>query len=542
MTQRTVLAIVLTLSCCLTAFAQRKPAVPAGGDGKMPITGLAPAKITPNLCVLSYRISTASPECQAHFDQGLGYFYSYVWMEAARSFETALKHDPDCAIVWWALSRAQERWSKGDFNKSLLKADELKSKSSHREQQLILARMQEKGHAPGAGDQEARKKAAIATLDNLLALHEDDEEAWYYRAQMAAGGTVFGGQVAAVPFYQALLRINPLHPGANHELVHFYEKYQRPALGMPYADKYIESSPGLPHPFHMQAHLATRIGRWEKTADRSARAIELERAYHRNMNVKPREDHQYSHHLEILTVSLSHDGRFHEARAIKQEAVASGYTHRLPWFKLHLAERDWAEALKIADQYRKSDKMMASYLAALVYLKQGDVARARPEVEVVQQAYEKRKSDKQMEYRLWETQGLLMCQSGAAEAGLKLLLRAVERSKNDYSHHAWGNGAYYMEAWGLAALKADAFDQAEEGLLEALAHDPGSVRAALGMQVLCERQKRTQEAARYAELAQRCWRRADSQMLERELAAIRAEETLSVKPRQESTTQETPEP
>ena len=75
----------------------------------------------------------------------------------------------------------------------------------------------------------------------------------------------------------------------------------------------------------MQAHLATRIGRWDKTSDRSARAIELEREYHRVMNVKPRDDHQFSHHLEILLLSLIHDGRFREARAIKEEAFGHGY-------------------------------------------------------------------------------------------------------------------------------------------------------------------------------------------------------------------------
>src|SRR5436190_22595486 len=50
-------------------------------DGKLEHTKLMPAKLIPNLCVVKYRVSTASPECQAFFDQGLGYFYSYVWME-----------------------------------------------------------------------------------------------------------------------------------------------------------------------------------------------------------------------------------------------------------------------------------------------------------------------------------------------------------------------------------------------------------------------------------------------------------------------------
>jgi tetratricopeptide (TPR) repeat protein len=474
--------------------------------------------------VLKYRISTNNPQCQAFFDQGLGYYYSYVWMEAARSFETAAQHDPDCAMAWWGLSRALERNGKRpQATKALLKANELQDRASHREQQLILARMQETGQAPGVGDAEARKRAAIQTLDNLITLYDDDEEAWYNRAQLAGGSGLFGGQASSVPFYKALVRINPLHPGANHELLHYYEKCQRPALGWPYAEAYIQSSPGIPHPFHMQAHLATRLGRWDKTSDRSARAIELERAYHKEMSVKPSEDHQYSHHLEILTLSLIHDGRFREAEAIKKEAWDAGYRHWQPWFRLHLAERDWSEALKVADHYRKSDKTTAGYMAALVYLAQGDAARATPEVEVLQQAYRDRKNDRSLELRLWETQGLLMCQIGAADQGLKLLARAVNASKDNYSHHAWGNGAYYMEPWGTAALQTGRLDVAEEAFLEALAHDRGSVRAALGMEVLCERQGRHEEAARYGALARRCWSRAEVQHFEAELAHVRHE-------------------
>ncbi len=497
---------------------------------KLPLCNLAPAVLVPNLCLLKYRVSTASPQCQAYFDQGLGYYYSYVWMEASRSFETALEHDPDCAMAWWGLARALERYGKKDqATKALLKAGELRSRASWRESQLILASLQEKGQVAGVGDAEARKKAAIATLDSLLAVHDDDEEAWYARAQMATGAGLFGGQVSGVPFYKALLQINPLHPGANHELVHFYENFKRPALGWPYAEKYIESSPGIPHPFHMQAHLATRIGRWDRTANWSARAVELERAYHKVQNVKPKEDSQYNHHLEILLVSLIHDGRFQEARAIKEEQVHCGYKSHLTWFRLHLAERDWTEALKVADQVRKTDKSLHSYMRALVYLKQGLASQALPELEVLQHIYAENKNDKKQEYRVWEVQGLYLAQVGEADAGLKLLQRAVDKTKNDYSHHAWGNGASYMEQWGVAALQAGKYDVAEEAYLEALAHDPASVRAALGLQVMCERLGRSEEAHRYADLARRCWSRADSGRLERELAALRNEQVTTIR-------------
>jgi hypothetical protein len=491
---------------------------------KLPITGLAPAKLFPGLCLVKYRVSTTSPECQAFFDQGLGYYYSYVWMEAARSFEMAAKADPDCAMAWWGLSRSLERWNNQfeKSNKMAQKAYDLRDKASQREQQLILARMQEKALLPNVGDAEARKKKAIDTIDNLLALYDDDEEGWYYRAQLAGGAGLFGGQVSAVPFYKALLRVNPLHPGANHELVHYYENARRPALGFPYAEKYIESSPGIPHPYHMQAHLATRIGRWDKTSDRSARAIELERAYHKEQGVNPREDHQFDHHMEILTRSLIHDGRFAECRAIKQEAQAAGLNHTLQWFRLYLGARDYDEALKIVQDYRKSDKLTAAYLSALVYLQQNDLARAIPEVDVLRHAYQDRKNDKQLEMRLWEVNGVLLCRTGATDDGLKLLERCVEKTKNDYSHHSWGGGAYFMEVWGIEALRGRNYPVAEEALLEAIAHDPGSVRGALGMQVLCERTSRPQEARLFAEQAHRCWNRADSHDFDAELTAIRS--------------------
>jgi tetratricopeptide (TPR) repeat protein len=186
-----------------------------------------------------------------------------------------------------------------------------------------------------------------------------------------------------------------------------------------------------------------------------------------------------------------------------------------------LAEGDCAEALKVVDHFRRTDKTTASYMAALIYLQQDDAARAAPEVESLRQAYRDKKGDPELEYRLWETQGLLLCQTGAEDEGLKLLAKAAERSKGDYGHHAWGNGAYFMEAWGEAALFGGRPEVAEEAFEEALAHDPGRVRAALGLQVLCERAGRSEEARRYAELAHHSWARADAGRLDAEWKSLR---------------------
>lgn len=516
-----LLAITLLGSAAAALSAQegakdKKPAdkVVAKDSDRLPHTKLMPAKLIPNLCVMRYPVSTASPECQAFFDQGLGYYYSYVWMEAARSFETAIKHDPNCALAWWGLSKACEKWGKAAYPPPLQKAQELLAHANEREGRLIKARLQEKGLIDTI-KQEDRKKEAIKTLDELLTLYDDDEEGWFARAVLAEGPN------ASVPFYKALLRINALHPGANHELVHHFENIRRPALGWQHAEGYVQSSPGIPHANHMQAHLAMRIGKWDKTTDRSAKAIELQEAYHKLLGVQPNEDFQFSHHLETLMHSLIHDGRFKEAHAIRKKCEGYQYKQPIHWFRLALAERDWDEALKQANANPK-DKTTATYLRALVYLNKGAADRARPEVDALREAYLTNRPNKELELRIWLAQGLLQCATGDPDTGLKLLAKTVDKTKDDYGKHAWGHGAYYMEYWGIAALKANRLAVAEEAFLEALAHDSGSVRGALGMMVVCERAGRTEEMNRFAELAQRCWRKADAGLIQTELEHMRA--------------------
>ena len=112
--------------------------------------------------------------------------------------------------------------------------------------------------------------------------------------------------------------------------------------------------------------------------------------------------------------------------------------------------------------------------------------------------------------------------AGEGDAGGKLLAKIVQKTKDDYYRHAWGHGAYFMESWGIGALKANRLAAAEEAFLESLAHDAGSVRGALGMMVVCERMGRTEELNRFAELAQRCWRKADPGLIQSELEYMRS--------------------
>src|SRR5262249_19225195 len=204
---------------------------------------------------------------------------------------------------------------------------------------------------------------------------------------------------------------------------------------------------------------------------------ERETRSHKEQEVKPGEAFQFAHHLETLIQALIHEGRFREARQVKADCEKCGFQQRLHWFRLHIAERDWDEAQKIITHY-KNDKPMSANLRAVLYLRKGDIEHATPGVNVLAEAYPTKKTDKDLELRLWKTQGGLQCAKGGADGGIKLLAKAVERTKDDYRYHSWGGGAYYMESWGIAALKANRLNSAEEAFLEALAHDAGSVRGA----------------------------------------------------------------
>src|SRR2546427_6304582 len=54
-------------------------------------------------------VSTASPEAQAFYDQGLAYLHSYVRIEAARSFHQTLRFDAALVMAEIGLSYAESQ-------------------------------------------------------------------------------------------------------------------------------------------------------------------------------------------------------------------------------------------------------------------------------------------------------------------------------------------------------------------------------------------------------------------------------------------------
>src|SRR5262247_853645 len=103
-------AVLLTLNAQflfvfpLPAFAQREVHESHEAVGWVPSEILErPVSLRADIGNLHEKVSTASAQAQAFYDQGLNYGHSYVWIEAARSFHQALRLDPKLAMAYVGL-------------------------------------------------------------------------------------------------------------------------------------------------------------------------------------------------------------------------------------------------------------------------------------------------------------------------------------------------------------------------------------------------------------------------------------------------------
>jgi len=80
----------------------------APGDPVDPALLERPVTLKPDVGKVRQKITTSSAEAQTFYDQGLTLLHHYVFIEAARSFREALRSDPDCAMCWMGLARAEQ--------------------------------------------------------------------------------------------------------------------------------------------------------------------------------------------------------------------------------------------------------------------------------------------------------------------------------------------------------------------------------------------------------------------------------------------------
>src|SRR5215211_2141761 len=232
------------------------------------------------LGTLTYRVTTASAEAQAYFDQGLRLAYAFNHGEAQRAFRKAQRLDPNCAMCAWGealvlgpnINLPMQDDAVAPAFAAVHKARSLAATASPREQALIAALATRYADDPKA-DRTALDAAYAAAMAKTAAKFPDDNDIAVLYAESVMdlspwnywqpGGQAPNPQSAPiVPTLERVLAKDPNHPGAIHFYIHAVEASDRPERAEPYADRLRGALPGAGHLVHMPSHIYYRIGRY----------------------------------------------------------------------------------------------------------------------------------------------------------------------------------------------------------------------------------------------------------------------------------------
>jgi tetratricopeptide (TPR) repeat protein len=320
---RTLSGLFVCLALGASVFAQDDPHAACSAVGWVPRDILdRPLPLRQGIGRTHEAVTTPSAEAQAFHDQGLAYLHSYVWIEAARSFNQALRLDPKLALSWVGLSRAYSGLEdQAAARAAWKKADELAAGVTEQERRKIAARGR---HLDALDDLPSAEKHAAwrRALDEALAADLDDVELWLLRGtaeERNAAGRGQRGGAATVAFYRQALTVWPDHFAAHHYLVHSYETLGRISEALAHGERYATLAELVPHARHMWAHDLRRVGRVEDATAEFQRAHDLETAYYESERLPEEVDWHRPHNLDLLATCHQHQGRLKKTEAVMRD-------------------------------------------------------------------------------------------------------------------------------------------------------------------------------------------------------------------------------
>jgi tetratricopeptide (TPR) repeat protein len=282
-----------------------------------------------NLGTLHYAVTTADPQAQHYFDQGLRLAYGFNHPEARRAFHYAQQLDPACALCYWGealvLGPNINAGMSPDANAPALAALE-KAKAiagaSDKEKALIAALAARYSPDPQAERPTLDMNYATA-MEAVAAQFPDDPEIavltaealmdtqpWDYWELDGAGAKVPKGRTNdMIAMLEKVLKTNPDHPGAIHYYIHMVEASDAPERAEPYADRLAQLMPGAGHVVHMPSHIYYRIGRYLDSLKSNEDAVVADEEFFAKVDDKSLyRGGYYPHNVHFVVVSAQMAG------------------------------------------------------------------------------------------------------------------------------------------------------------------------------------------------------------------------------------------
>jgi tetratricopeptide (TPR) repeat protein len=288
-----------------------------------------------------FEITTDSPEAQAYFDQGLIFAYGFNHFEAVRSFEEAVRHDPDCAMCHWGIALAlgphinapMDQAAAEPAHAAISRARELSGSATDREQAYIAA-LAERYAAEPPEDRGDLDRTYAEAMGRVAEDHPSDLDAWtlYAEALMnlvpwdywAEDGSPRPETERLVAALERVLARDPRHAGAAHLYIHAMENSPTPEAAEAAADTLRDLDIQIGHMIHMPSHIYARIGRWNDASAANKAAVAADETYLAAYDVEglvPVLYHPHNYHFLAWTASV--EGRHDRARSAAEALLAA---------------------------------------------------------------------------------------------------------------------------------------------------------------------------------------------------------------------------
>jgi tetratricopeptide (TPR) repeat protein len=331
---------------------------PAARERSLAEVVALPVTLRDRIGQVDEHVSTASAEANAFYNQGVAYLHSFAWIEAARSFNQALRIDANLAMGNVGLSYALgelglSRQAREASDRAQLRASFVTPKERTR----IELRKAQLDAAARPDDADLRT-AYRKKLDESLATYADDVELLLLVGQAqdpSHDGHGMNVGSSSLPFYLQALARAPGSFAVHHFLIHAYENTRQFDRALIHAERYAQLAPDVPHAHHMYAHVLRRLNRMKEAIVEFEKADQIEAAYLKAEAIPPRYDWHYRHNLSLLGSSYQYLGRVTSAgtvlrRAFELEGVTANEfdADRRLWVTLLLARGRYEEALTAA--------------------------------------------------------------------------------------------------------------------------------------------------------------------------------------------------
>lgn len=250
------------------------------------------------------KVTTKNPKAQRYFNQGLAFLHGFNHASAIRSFQEAANLDRDCAMAHYGIAlaagphinyplvpppMAELAW------KELTLAQQHADKASPVEKALIDA-LGKRYANPQPEDRTSLDRAYANAMREVWKQYPEDQDVGAFFAesmmdlnpwnQWTHEGQPNPGTDEIVATLDAVLKLNPNHPFANHLYIHAVEASPHPEKAIAAANRLRTLQPGLAHNVHMPSHIDIRTGNWRKAIDTNAKAIADDHKYFQSLGSK----------------------------------------------------------------------------------------------------------------------------------------------------------------------------------------------------------------------------------------------------------------